>query len=142
MALEHILPQVAKDGLELIKRLRGVIALFQGEDPPDFPCTLAMALSRDPTVVSQMLKQTLEIEKEMREMSNASGGHDIRKNIHKPEVICHTCGKTGHHKRCPCQTVFYCTVECQRNDFPSHKTICRERQQKNREAKEIHNSKK
>lgn len=49
------------------------------------------------------------------------------------EKCCQVCGKTGAGpngdkplKKCSkCQQVFYCSVECQKKDWPTHKLVCK-----------------
>lgn len=46
----------------------------------------------------------------------------------KPTKSCDECGKTGHLRLCSaCRTVSYCSVECQKKDWPVHKTSCKKK---------------
>jgi hypothetical protein len=39
---------------------------------------------------------------------------------------CLQCGRTASHKCARCQVARYCSVECQRSNWPSHKGTCKE----------------
>lgn len=40
--------------------------------------------------------------------------------------ICHSCNQSPAKNICGrCKVVFYCNTECQKNDWPKHKTICK-----------------
>lgn len=59
----------------------------------------------------------------------AKGGSKDYKLINKMRRICSTCkqpkllkkGNDGCISRCPCGAQYYCSVECQKKDWPSHK---------------------
>jgi hypothetical protein len=41
------------------------------------------------------------------------------------DKVCACCGKTGNDLfKCPCKAVRYCCSECQRTQWPLHKTVC------------------
>ena len=44
---------------------------------------------------------------------------------------CAVCPDTENLKRCPCHKVRYCSVECQREDRPAHKAVCKKVKVKN-----------
>lgn len=60
--------------------------------------------------------------------SNKQKIRNIRKDLGIPSSsYCAACAKSSHGqlKRCSgCKTRFYCSVECQRNDWQKHKPVC------------------
>ena len=40
------------------------------------------------------------------------------------EKICNCCGKEAEKRCSTCGDIFYCSVECQRNDWSTHKKVC------------------
>ena len=38
--------------------------------------------------------------------------------------ICNSCGKKAEKRCSTCGDVFYCSVECQRSDWSTHKKVC------------------
>jgi len=40
------------------------------------------------------------------------------------EKICNSCGKEAEKRCSTCGDVFYCSVECQRSDWSTHKKVC------------------
>ena len=130
--LEHRLSMVAKEGLNLVKRLAGVVALFQRDDPPNVNCTLAMALAQSAEGVQSLLENAHTIAMDMRVFVDADSSV-VKRNVGKPNVYCDCCGVEGKLKRCQgCQLSFYCSVGCQKKSWPTHKQMCREVQEKKR----------
>lgn len=40
--------------------------------------------------------------------------------------LCSFCKKKDGNKKCPCYSKKYCSIECQQNDWKSHKPICKQ----------------
>lgn len=70
-----------------------------------------------------------EVLKELKELKESK---DVKKKmepgLHRP--VCHLCKKEGKLKSCSgCMSVRYCSFECQKNDWKSHKKDCKDKKE-------------
>lgn len=55
----------------------------------------------------------------------------------RPLLVCKMCLKTKDIRRCSrCQTAYYCSTECQRADWPSHRQECHQRSKMHQEQQQ------
>jgi MYND finger len=59
-------------------------------------------------------------------VNDETGANGEMLRVRTEARACRVCGKDGSLKKCGrCESVFYCSIECQRQDWNRHKTECR-----------------
>jgi hypothetical protein len=61
----------------------------------------------------------MEIQQKMEALSVASKSKRFSKGL------CEICGKVGINICSSCKHIRYCSKECQREDWPNHKVLCK-----------------
>ncbi len=87
-------------------------------------------------VVKLLLKNSADREVKVyghtpQQMASQWGNKDVGKLIEN--YCCNVCKKNGKIKLCSrCKKVRYCSPECQKSDWPTHKTVCKKLAMKKR----------
>jgi hypothetical protein len=72
----------------------------------------------------RFLTCSIKCEKELSPMIKSELGSIIDKNVSN-KSLCKICNKPGDSKCARCKKIHYCSVECQKKDWPEHKKYCK-----------------
>lgn len=80
------------------------------------------------TSIKNLQTNNAESSKDSAGVAGATGGAKRCDSDEKEPVgICIKCEKPGHSKRCSrCRKVFYCSKQCQQEDWSKHKQVCKQ----------------
>ena len=82
--------------------------------------------SQEQETLDSQEQETLDSEKDKETATSSALLSVPTVKIQDEKQICSSCKKTSTAlHRCSCHKVSYCTVECQRLDWPKHKDVCK-----------------